>query len=225
MLTSAWKLGASSGDWCSNHSTSSDRSGSETSTGSCINALAIDLDIRRCKERREQTNWEVVTAQAIDSSTGAPRPSRLRELVAEQFGRAEDVVYVVLGLLLACTAGALLVNSAISLVRAIADGNALDGMVTLVDRMLLVLMVVELLYTVQVSFRAHALVPEPFLIVGLIAVIRRILVVTATVSALMEKGQEEPFRWAMIELALLTLMVVALVISLRLLHIYKKDTQ
>jgi hypothetical protein len=84
-------------------------------------------------------------------------------------------------------------------------------------------MVVEILYTVQVSFRAHALVPEPFLIVGLIAVVRRILVVTAAVSALMEKGQAVHFQEAMIELAILTLMVVALVISLRLLQGLKKD--
>ena len=40
-------------------------------------------------------------------------------------------------------------------------------------------MIVEILYTVQVSFREHALIPEPFLIVGLIAGIRRVLVLTA----------------------------------------------
>ena len=36
--------------------------------------------------------------------------------------------------------------------------------IALLDRVLLVVMLVELLYTVQVSFREHALVPEPFLI-------------------------------------------------------------
>ena len=43
----------------------------------------------------------------------------------------------------------------------------------------LILLVVELLYTFQVSFREHALIPEPFLLVGLIAAIRRVLVLTA----------------------------------------------
>jgi hypothetical protein len=38
----------------------------------------------------------------------------------------------------------------------------------LVDRMLLVLLVVELLYTAQVSFGDHALGPEPGLLVELI---------------------------------------------------------
>jgi len=164
----------------------------------------------------------VVTTQAIDNASET-RQSRLREFIGEQFGRAEDVVYIVLGFLLACTAGALLVTTAIELMRAIAQGNPMDAMVSLLDRLLLVLMVVEILYTVQVSFRAHALVPEPFLIVGLIAVVRRILVVTAQVSTLMEKGQDAHFQEAMVELALLTLMVVALVVSLRLLQARKKD--
>lgn len=166
----------------------------------------------------------MVTAQAIENASEV-RPSRLREMIGEQFGRAEDVVYIVLGFLLACTAGALLVTTAIELMRAIAQGSPMDAMVSLLDRLLLVLMVVELLYTVQVSFRAHALVPEPFLIVGLIAVVRRVLVVTAQVSTLMEKGQDAHFQQAMIELGLLTLMVVALVVSLWLLQTRKKDAK
>ena len=166
----------------------------------------------------------MVTAQAIENASEV-RPSRLREFIGEQFGRAEDVVYIVLGFLLACTAGALLVTSSIELMRSIVQGNPMDAMVSLLDRLLLVLMVVEILYTVQVSFRAHALVPEPFLIVGLIAVVRRMLVVTAAVSALMEKGQAAHFQEAMIELALLTLMVIALVVSLRLLQAQKKDAK
>jgi hypothetical protein len=71
-------------------------------------------------------------------------------------------------------------------------------------------MIVEILYTVQVSFREHALVPEPFLIVGLIAGIRRVLVLTAEFGDLLEKG-DTAFRNGMLELGLLTLMILALV--------------
>jgi len=74
-------------------------------------------------------------------------------------------------------------------------------------------MVVELLYTVQVSFREHTNVPEPFLIVGLVAVIRRILVITAETTERQVKT-EAAFRFAVIELGLLTVMVLALVASL-----------
>jgi len=43
----------------------------------------------------------------------------------------------------------------------------------------LLLVVMEILHTIGMSIRERALVPEPFLIVGLIASIRRILVLTA----------------------------------------------
>jgi len=86
-------------------------------------------------------------------------------------------VYVGLGLLLAYGAGALLITSVVGLFHG--NGGAQAAILELLDRSLLILMFVELLYTVQVSFRAHALKPEPFLVVGLIAAVRRILVVTA----------------------------------------------
>ena len=85
--------------------------------------------------------------------------------------------------------------------------------VVLLDQVLLVFMIVEILYTVQISFREHALVPEPFLIVGLIAGIRRVLVLTAEFGELLGKGGDV-FRHAMLELALLTVMVLALVAAL-----------
>ena len=121
-------------------------------------------------------------------------------------------------MLLALSAAALLVNVAIGLGKSVLAGAPAQSIVDLLDRMLLILMIVELLYTVQVSFREHTLVPDPFLIVGLIAVTRRILVLTAQFATLFEKGNTEAFQSAMLELALLTLMVVALVVSLRMLR-------
>lgn len=49
----------------------------------------------------------------------------------------------------------------------------------LLDSLLLVMMLVEILHTVDISLRQHVLSSEPFLIVGLIAAIRRVLVITA----------------------------------------------
>jgi hypothetical protein len=78
-------------------------------------------------------------------------------------------------------------------------------------------MVVEILYTVQVSLREHTLAPEPFLVVGLIAGIRRILVLTAEFSEMVEEGGDT-FRNAMLELGLLTVLVLALVGALAMLR-------
>lgn len=136
-----------------------------------------------------------------------------REFVARAFTRVEDVVYVALGLLLAASAIALLASAGVAFVRTVADGEVAGRVVSILDQLLLVLMIIEILYTVQVSFREHALVPEPFLVVGLIAGIRRVLVITAELSNVAERNPDT-FRNAMLELGLLTLMVLALVTAL-----------
>ena len=136
-----------------------------------------------------------------------------REFVARAFTRVEDVVYVALGLLLAASAIALLASAGVAFVRTVADGEVAGRVVSILDQLLLVLMIIEILYTVQVSFREHALVPEPFLIVGLIAAIRRLLVLTAEFAPLIQKN-DGAFHGAMLELGLLTVMIVAFVFAL-----------
>jgi len=144
---------------------------------------------------------------------GPERVGAGREWVARAFTRVEDVVYVALGVLLAASAIALLASAGVAFVRTVADGEVAGRVVSILDQLLLVLMIIEILYTVQISFREHALVPEPFLVVGLIAGIRRVLVITAELSNVAERNAET-FRHAMLELGLLTLMVLALVSAL-----------
>jgi uncharacterized membrane protein (DUF373 family) len=141
----------------------------------------------------------------------------VRGWVAGQFTRVEDVVYVGLGILLSACALALLVTGGIDFASNIAGGGIAQNAVEILDRILLILLVVEILYTVQISFREHALTPEPFLIVGLIAATRRVLVLTAEFKDLLQKGPEA-FRNGMVELGLLAFLIVALVISLAVLR-------
>ncbi len=142
---------------------------------------------------------------------------RVRQWVARGFTRVEDVVYIGLGLILAGAAMALLADGLVGFARALLAGELAEQIVALLDRILLILMVVEILYTVQVSFREHALVPEPFLIVGLIAATRRILVLTAEIGKLLQQG-DPAFRAAMWELALLGVLLLVLVVSVVLLR-------
>jgi uncharacterized membrane protein (DUF373 family) len=107
----------------------------------------------------------------------------------------------------------LLIDGGVSFRCQLLGGARPGPIIDLLDRVLLVVMIVELLYTVQVSFREHTLVPEPFLIVGLIAATRRILVVTAEFPKLAQEGGTV-FLHAMLELGLLTVMVRALVAAL-----------
>jgi uncharacterized membrane protein (DUF373 family) len=133
----------------------------------------------------------------------------MRKVVSTGFSAVQDVVYVALGVLLSVTAVILLAQAARAILQAAMATNP-RAIVDVLDRILLALMVAELLYTVQVSFREHALVPEPFLLVALIAAVRRILVITAEFSA-QESQSDGAFRHVMGELALLTVLIVVLV--------------
>jgi uncharacterized membrane protein (DUF373 family) len=144
-----------------------------------------------------------------------------RSWIARGFTVVEDIVYVGLGLLLSASAIVLLVSGIINFVRSLATGTFLHNIVGLLDNILLILLIVELLYTVQVSFRKHALLPEPFLLVGLIAAIRRVLVLTAEFG---QKTQEtEMFKNFLIELVVLTGLILAVTISLVLLRRHRQE--
>jgi len=85
-----------------------------------------------------------------------------RAWAARAFTLVEDVVYLGLGLLLAGSSITLLIGGLIIFVQQLVGGTLGSNIVPLLDRILLILLVVELLYTVQVSFREHTLIPEPF---------------------------------------------------------------
>jgi uncharacterized membrane protein (DUF373 family) len=94
------------------------------------------------------------------------------------------------------------------------------------NELLIVLMLVEILHTVRISIRSHVLVAETFRVVGLIASIRQILVITleaatlTTEGAWTTEGARGIFHSSMIELTLLGLLVLVLLISITLLRRY-----
>jgi uncharacterized membrane protein (DUF373 family) len=153
-------------------------------------------------------------AESKEPKNGAQGP---RKWIVAAFTTAEDIIYVGLGCLLAASGLTFLVTELFQFLHLVVAGKLSASIVPLLDRLLLIVIIVEVLLTVKVSFREHILQPQPFLIVGLIAVTRRILVLTAELPTLI-KESEEVFRGAMLELALLTVLVVALVFSLRLLR-------
>ena len=140
-----------------------------------------------------------------------------RAWVARGFTLIEDIVYVGLGVLLAGCSIILLAGGVITFGQNLIAGTLAGNIVALLDRILLILLVVELMYTVQVSFREHALIPEPFLLIGLIAATRRVLVLTAEFSQIHDQPEPQ-FKHFIIELGVLTFLIVALVASLVILR-------
>jgi uncharacterized membrane protein (DUF373 family) len=132
---------------------------------------------------------------------------------------AEQSVFFVIGLLLFLAALALLIRALPMLIEIITTGTTspIEVGTDFLDLVLLVLMVVELAYTVMLSLRGAVLSAEPFLIVGLIAVIRRILVIT--VGEFKNNNPSPSFSTESgIELGILTMVVLVFVASIALLR-------
>lgn len=86
---------------------------------------------------------------------------------------AQDVVSAIVAASLILLAAAILVDSIVHFFTM--QGALPARATTFLDRMLLVLILVEIVHTVVLSLRAHALAAQPFIVVGLVAVIRKIL--------------------------------------------------
>jgi uncharacterized membrane protein (DUF373 family) len=121
----------------------------------------------------------------------------------------EIVLYVAVSVLLAVAAVFVLYGTVSSLVHELRRGDgAVEIAVVVLDRILLTLIVAELVYTLRFVLRTHEIVVEPFLFIGLIAVVRRILIVTAEFERSSLSGRA--LTNLLLELGLLGLLVPAL---------------
>jgi uncharacterized membrane protein (DUF373 family) len=124
----------------------------------------------------------------------------------------QDVVTVAVGIILIGLAGVVLVSGIVDALDG-TYGSVSAAAPQLLDHVLLVLILVEIVYTVVLSLRAHRLVAQPFIVVGLIAVIRRILFVFTPGSQI---------NASTTQLAVLIGMVAVFVASLIAVSIFEK---
>jgi uncharacterized membrane protein (DUF373 family) len=146
--------------------------------------------------------------------------SRLGAAAGGVFLTVEVLAYVVLGVMLAIAVLVGVGGAAVSLWEAIRAQGEAGALVVAVDRLLFVLMVVEVMHTVRVSFRSGRLVCEPFLIVGLIASIRRVLVITLETSQAHQPGKFTPDAAALLNSTMLELTVLGGLILVMVISIY-----
>jgi uncharacterized membrane protein (DUF373 family) len=130
-------------------------------------------------------------------------------------GWAELAMYGVAALLVAVAGGFTLVGTIVDLIEGARSREITDAGAFLLDRILLLFILAELLYTLRlVSFRGRILV-EPFLFIGLIAVVRRILVSTAEVD--LQQGGDALNNF-LAEIAVLSGLVLVLALAIALLR-------
>jgi len=149
-----------------------------------------------------------------DAAAGLKSPRRRpHDLVALSFDYIEDAIHVIVAGLLV-VAGAFALWAALSdLVTALQkpDWSALAIVTGVLDKGLYLFIIAELLHTVRVTIQQRTLVVEPFLIVGLIAGVRRLLLVTAQVAEDPSKFQVNPQG---VEIGILLALVLGMTVAL-----------
>ncbi len=130
----------------------------------------------------------------------------------------EGVVYAVVGILLVVAAVMTLVAVAYELFDQLEKGT-LDAVTAALDGLLLVFILVELLGAVRATVRERKLVAEPFLVVGIIASIKEIVVASLKAGDL----EGDAFTDSMVEVG--TLSGVILLLGLTSFLVRRKERE
>jgi uncharacterized membrane protein (DUF373 family) len=145
-----------------------------------------------------------------DDELTNPLRGRMRQFALEAMEALEDAIYGIIAIFLLVGGALLLFGAAYLLVEHFSIETIKDTVVTTLDQALLVFMVAELLHTIRITLRDRSLAAEPFLIVGLIAGIRRILILTARNE---DVSDPQKFYFFWVQLLLLTFLVLTMVFA------------
>lgn len=107
------------------------------------------------------------------------RGKAARSRAAGTFKSVEHVFYFVIAIALSLAGAALFIYALYNFFSSLGDGSFVRHVLGVLDTLLLVFIVTELIHTVRTVIDENVLTIEPFLIVGVVAVIRRLIVVSA----------------------------------------------
>ena len=146
-------------------------------------------------------------AKTSDETDSEEDRQRLADRVLSIF---EDAMYWAIAVVLVAGSVALLVAQFNTMLR-LRSAAASTVMLEILDGLLLIFIFVELLYAVRACLRSHEIVAEPFLIVGILAAIKEIVVLSVEAATLLEKGPE--FSRAVVEIGVLGAVVLVLALA------------
>ena len=125
--------------------------------------------------------------------------------------RIEEIFHIILGL---CLLGIAIVALYFSVMRAFETSPFFPtGMIQAINDILFIVIILEILRTVVARYTDGVFQLQNFLIIGVIAAVRHILTVGASLTLASGKSQEE-FDRAVIELGISAAIVVALVFAI-----------
>ena len=134
---------------------------------------------------------------------------------------AENAVYLLVSVVLFCAAMILLGQAAYDLVTSLGDGVA-PAIRDVLDSLLLVFILVELLSATRETMNERRIVAEPFLLVGIIASIKEVVVLA--IGAKEDLGKDkEAFEAAMLGIG--TVSGLLLVLSIAILLVRRRERE
>jgi uncharacterized membrane protein (DUF373 family) len=133
----------------------------------------------------------------------------MRQWTEDAIEWAENVVYLAVAVVLVAVAAVVLGASAVKF-GDLPDLGVVTTAAEVLDLLLLVFIVVELLYAVRTTLAERELVAEPFLIVGIIASIKEIVVLSVKAPDYVGTDKVEDIVWLM---GVLTVTIGVLAVS------------
>ena len=154
--------------------------------------------------------------------TAGRRPPPHTRLGNKALVYAEELVYLGIAVVLVLVCVALLVVAVGKLVHLV-TGDAQSAAVDVLDTLLLLFIVVELLFAVRATLANRELVVEPFLLVGIIASIKEIVVLSVKAAGQIGSGAE--FLDSLREISVLGVLVLLLGVTSFLLRRKEREPE
>jgi presenilin-like A22 family membrane protease len=147
---------------------------------------------------------------------GSAKRDRTGTVVGMLVNRFEEAIYGIAFLLLAAAAVLVVIGTFGAVIQVVTrQVSTLEGGVLVLERTLLTLIIAELAYTLRTDFLHHEIAAEPFLYIGLIATVRRMLIVTAEFE---QPQSDQELNRLLLELGVLALLVLAIAAAIFLIR-------
>ena len=151
----------------------------------------------------------------MDAKSATTRP-RLSHRVGALVDGFETIVYATAFLLLVAAAVLVVIGGIQEVMQAATHKVAtLQGGVLVLDRVLMVLIIAEIAATLRAVLLYHEIAAEPFLFIGLIACVRRILIVTAASEQVHSDKELDRLLFELGALGLLVIGIAAAIFMIR----------
>ena len=175
----------------------------------------------RLEPRAFRPHDQVVSDQKTDDPTTDKDVPPLVRAGNRALEAAEGVVYVGISVFLVVLALGAFVIAGRQVPSLFGADGAAEAALEILDTLLLVFIVVELLFAVRITIAKRELIAEPFLLVGIIASIKEIVVLS--VKAADEIGKGSSFADSMWEVGVLGVLVLLLGLTAWLLRLKERE--